>query len=164
MRRRLPSIGAVLIAGLALAGCTSNPKGKFECPYTGGVACMSMTDMYEATHNTDHVVGKGAPRAMNDAGRDGSGVQVQGDTLTFAERTPVASLPTQLPVRLPAKVMRIWIAPWVDAGGDLNLAGHVFTEIESRKWSVGERGVDTVPTFSPLQVGAAPVTEKTASD
>ena len=42
-----------------------------------------------------------------------------------------------IPVRTPATVMRIWIAPWIDKNDDLHLPSHLYTEVEPRKWSIG---------------------------
>lgn len=46
------------------------------------------------------------------------------------------------PFRVPAKVMRIFIAPWEDEQGDLHMGGYVFSEVEPRKWSVGATAVN----------------------
>ena len=40
-------------------------------------------------------------------------------------------------LRLPAQVMRVWIAPWEDSRGDLHAPGYLYTEIEPRRWSLG---------------------------
>ena len=42
-----------------------------------------------------------------------------------------------VPLRAPAQVMRVWIAPWEDSRGDLHAPGYVYTEIEPRRWSLG---------------------------
>ena len=34
-----------------------------------------------------------------------------------------------VPLREPALVMRVWVAPWEGANGDLNAPGYVYTEI-----------------------------------
>lgn len=44
-----------------------------------------------------------------------------------------------MPIRTPAKVMRIWVAPWEDSNGDLHMASLVYTEIQKRRWIVGEK-------------------------
>lgn len=45
------------------------------------------------------------------------------------------NLPTKpVPVRTPAQVMRIWVAPYVDTNGDLQAPGYLYTEIEPRRW------------------------------
>ena len=43
-----------------------------------------------------------------------------------------------LPILEPAKVMRIWIAPWEDSKKDLHWPSYLFTEIQPRKWSFGK--------------------------
>lgn len=45
-----------------------------------------------------------------------------------------------IPVRTPAQVMRVWIAPWEDAKGVLHVGGYHFVEIEARRWTVGGQG------------------------
>ena len=42
-----------------------------------------------------------------------------------------------VPLRVPAQVMRVWIAPWEDSRGDLHAPGYLYTEIEPRRWSLG---------------------------
>ena len=56
-------------------------------------------------------------------------------------------------LRLPAQVMRVWIAPWEDSRGDLHAPGYLYTEIEPRRWSLGapvEPDRDTL--IRPLQI------------
>jgi len=55
--------------------------------------------------------------------------------------------------RLPAKVMRIWIAPWEDSRGDLHAPGYLYTEIEPRRWTVGGPAeTERVTLIRPLQI------------
>lgn len=44
-----------------------------------------------------------------------------------------------IPVRTPAQVMRVWIAPWEDAKGVLHIGGYAFIEIHKRRWEIGEQ-------------------------
>ena len=48
--------------------------------------------------------------------------------------------------------MRIWIAPWEDADGDLNVSGYVYTELEPRRWMIGKPAPTLRPVMTPLQV------------
>lgn len=43
------------------------------------------------------------------------------------------------PVREPAQVMRIWIAPWIDKNDDLHYPSYLFTEIQPRRWTFGKQ-------------------------
>lgn len=53
------------------------------------------------------------------------------------QKTAQAKATPYIPVRTPATVMRIWIAPWIDKNDDLHLPSHLYTEVEPRKWSIG---------------------------
>jgi hypothetical protein len=56
------------------------------------------------------------------------------------------------PIRMPAQVMRVWIAPWEDSRGDLHAPGYLFTEIVPRRWSLGVPPTDTTAhLIRPLQ-------------
>lgn len=41
-------------------------------------------------------------------------------------------------LRSEAKVMRIWIAPWVDANDTLHMSKVIFTDMEKKKWTIAE--------------------------
>jgi len=59
----------------------------------------------------------------------------------------------KIPVRVPPKVIRIWIAPWEDADGDLHQPGYIFSEINDKRgrWAFGEKQVaGGVPLLTPV--------------
>lgn len=62
-------------------------------------------------------------------------------------------LPSEpVPVRTPAQIMRIWVAPFVDTNGDLVAPGFVYTEIEPRRWIYpGDETWGNQRMFAPLQ-------------
>jgi len=60
-------------------------------------------------------------------------VQYMGDEVIDNYVSP--ALPHHpVPIRTPAQVMRIWVAPYVDTMGDLIAPGFVYTEVEARRW------------------------------
>lgn len=58
------------------------------------------------------------------------------------------------PVRTAARVMRIWVAPYEDAKGDLHAPGFVYTEIEPRRWAYGAAFETDERLFEPLEATA----------
>lgn len=40
-------------------------------------------------------------------------------------------------IRTPAKVQRIWLAPWVDKEDNLHMSSLIYTEVEPKKWEIG---------------------------
>lgn len=141
---------------LIMGGCATSGKTDYECPATSGGACLSVTEIYARTNNADFV---DAPQTLTD-GDDNTDagdavpavpavtVEVVGGPLP----TPTIRDPT--PIREPARVMRIWVAPWEDKSGNLMVSGYVYTEVETRRWAIGGQSLDaaTNPSLHPLQV------------
>jgi hypothetical protein len=92
--------------------------------------------------------------------QDGSSVAATDPVEPDAQETtdvisdPVLPRPEgPVPIRLPAQVLRVWIAPWEDAHGDLHAPGYVYTEVVPRRWSLGEPAAATATQrITPLQV------------
>jgi hypothetical protein len=43
----------------------------------------------------------------------------------------------EIPILRPPKIARIWIAPWIDGNGDLYMESFIYTEIEGKRWVIG---------------------------
>jgi conjugal transfer pilus assembly protein TraV len=71
-------------------------------------------------------------------------------------RQPVPKIEDPTPIRTPAQVMRIWIAPWEDSDGDLMVSGYVYTELEPRRWMIGKSAPTVSPSLIPLQIEQRP--------
>lgn len=132
---RLPIL---LILCLAIAGCSWMGLGKseFSCPggSTDGVRCLSARQVYLATDHSDTVSPASGPISAETAlpGAPALLAPVQGSV-------PVPSINQPMPIRTQAAVMRIWMAPWEDDEGDLHADGYLYTEVEGRKWNLGNR-------------------------
>lgn len=161
MKKSLLKLGLAL-AVVSATGCTSILSvGSPEYGCSGlpeGVQCMSARDVYAAT-NDGHVPVPLNPQE-NDTKKDSKkGEQVSsGKTNEQKGRDIVVdtyvapNLPDKpVPIRTPAQVMRIWVAPWEDTNGDLITTGYVYTEIEPRRWVIGEPEMFKSPTLKPLQ-------------
>jgi len=58
------------------------------------------------------------------------------------------------PLRLPPRVIRIWVAPWEDSDGDLHQPSYIYSEISPRRgrWLFGEKEVITTqPILRPME-------------
>jgi hypothetical protein len=84
----------------------------------------------------------------------GEPVEPVADEAATVSTGPVLPRPEgPVPIRLPAQVLRVWIAPWEDAHGDLHAPGYVYTEVVPRRWSLGEPATATATQrITPLQV------------
>lgn len=145
-----------MLVVLLLEGCSStfNTAGtsEFSCPGVPGVMCKTPGQVYKMT---------------------------QGDTLdvTALEQktsklkaiSPAASTSfvsgssTPMPIREPAKIMRIWIAPWTDKNDDLHWPSFVYTEIQMRKWRFGNPDFKAMSPVIPYKNLSAPTGQPDAA-
>jgi len=145
------SVAAPLLGALALSGCASvfNTGGSSEygCPgMPSSVLCKTPAAIYKSTHldpaptEFDTPIGPGgAPlKATTAAAKSGAAASAPG---VFQPNPEILSGGAKAggprPIREPAHVLRIWIAPWVDKDDNLHLAQIQFTEIKPRTWTVG---------------------------
>lgn len=138
----------LLCSVIVLTACSSTGwKDDFSCPgMPSGVTCKSVTEVYKGTENADRMVTdeetqKGKPSASPVApvflpGKLASGRRMAQDALPILE---------------PARVMRIWVAPWIDDRKDLHFPGYVFTEVTPRRWSMGEASAIRGKPLIPMQ-------------
>lgn len=170
--RNIVRIVLVVFAVVVLSGCSAayNCKGVPE-----GVSCMSARDVYHATDYAESLERSTDESERYPRNYDGDGYRNRkaSGTPTPATRTPEPyaderavhgySAENPLPIRTPERVMEIWVAPWEDKDGSLHMASAIYTEIEKRRWTVGDSLVDTQAKLQPLEITTRKV-DQGASD
>ena len=156
------ALSVIVIGG---SGCAAVGSGQFSCPgRPEGVRCASAREVYELTQQADSVEAT-ADRALgNNPSRAAAARQAQGERAAAAAQPaqpraepppadggdmqvstgsgmPGAALFPQVdrptPVRTPAQVMRVWLAPWEDTRGVLHIGGYHYVEVVARRWTLG---------------------------
>lgn len=141
----LASFAAINLSGCATAFNTSG-SADYACPgMPMGVVCKTPAAVYKSTNaeipDTDFDTPIGAKSTV-EPGEDPYTRALQ----MSSSAAPAAKTSTMVvskdigprPVRVPAQVVRIWIAPWVDKQDNLHLAEVQFAEIKPRTWAVGK--------------------------
>ena len=138
----LNRIGVVMITTL-LSGCATpyGCKGMPDDP-----KCLSTTEAYQVTDNALPAPPKVSAAVKATVSSNMPNPQLQ----------PVPKIDDPTPIRTPAQVMRIWIAPWEDSDGDLMVSNYVFTELEPRRWMIGKSAPTLSPSLIPLQIEQRP--------
>lgn len=155
------TLATIALLSATLSGCASLGVGEKEyaCPgKPDGVSCVSTTDLYEMTDGDDYEQRlEAARRKPGDKDKKGRSEAKDARALLVAPRGPKPVVPEleagAVPIRTPARVMRIWVAPWETEKGDLHLAEQVYTEVEPRRWQVGLDRPDVKQSIRPLEVG-----------
>ncbi|UYM15921.1 TraV family lipoprotein [Endozoicomonas euniceicola] len=115
---------ALLLSGCALLGVG---EAEYACPEPGKGVCKSTRQVYRDTDlSTIEPITPPQPT-----------------TMTRAEPDLSVVTPESTPNRLPAQILRIWIAPWVDKQGNWHSGGVVMTDIYPREWQ------SAIPVYSP---------------
>lgn len=139
----LSLLSLVMLQGCATSyGCKGHPNDPI---------CKSAVESYKATEGsktlnptTSKEEAHSGPLASAPSGQKTSG--------GLTEIAPRIEDPTA--IRSAPKVMRIWIAPWEDADGDLQAPSYVFTELQPRRWVIGRPQEVSRPLLKPLQVAS----------
>ncbi|MFX4226363.1 MAG: type IV conjugative transfer system lipoprotein TraV [Porticoccaceae bacterium] len=162
-----PVLGRVVCGAVLtlLSGCGfTMGQPEFSCsglPEKG--ICMNAWDTYAATNDRDSLEGY-VPVNMEKTEQAGAKVTAsQGNSeqkVVTASASPVMTqkqVPVPLPpgittpVRSPAKVMRIWFAPYEDEGA-LIAPSYVFSEVQQRRWMLGLDEPSESKNITPLKV------------
>ncbi|WKJ92204.1 TraV family lipoprotein [Methylomonas montana] len=144
------SLSVLLIA--ITTGCATDYgcKGMPDEP-----SCLSTTQAYQVTNT-----------ALPEAPPENSQELESASTPALAPplQQPVPKIEDPTPIRTPSQVMRIWIAPWEDAEGDLMVSNYVYTELEPRRWMIGKAAPTASASLIPLQVEQRPAEKRSSVD
>ena len=124
MKRSSPAIA--IATALVLSGCAASLSGvggsdSYACKAPQGTTCTSVSGIYaNARHDASPPDTKAAPPQVHYGA-----VPLAHSSVT---RQPGASL------RSNPRVLRLWIAPWEDADGDLNEEAYVHVVVDPGRW------------------------------
>ena len=140
-----------LTALAVLSGCSSvlntAGSGEYSCPgMPNGVVCKTPLAVYKSTHLDSPITEFDLPIGasnLKDAPHGGNSVANASARMASIASGSLSKKDASgpRPVREPAMVARIWIAPWVDKQDNLHLAETQYTEIKPRTWTVGKSEV-----------------------
>lgn len=138
-----------LLATLFLSGCSIGAgQNDFNCSSgEGGAVCGSSRSIYELTDvelNTNQSVvvfedGEKKAYTVSELKQQGKPAAISEKNQTSAEYSSVPqtfSYDGEV-LRREAEVLRIWIAPFIDANDDLHLSKLVYTDITEKAWQIG---------------------------
>lgn len=135
-------IPAVLVA---VSGCSSvnglsDSKSSFGCKAPDGVACTSVSGVYANAE-------VGNLPALRHADRK---VSVSQSVASGQTTLPVAY--PGLPIRTQTRVLRVWVAPWVDEDSVMHDQSFMYVVIDPGKWLVeSSRKATVMKTLRRLQ-------------
>jgi len=136
-RAVIPRTSGALVLAVALTGCASGPK--YACAVPEGVSCQPVSTVYAASSTSTpahaHVRAPGESVAHDAVTQDAS----EPDAVAQAANVPgavVATVQPGEPILTAPRVLRVWIARWEDAGGDLHDETYLYLRIDDGRWTL----------------------------
>ncbi len=142
-------VAPLLLFALVLSGCASTMSGvggteRYACKAPEGALCTSVSGVYA---NSVH----GMPRpAKPPENRPGVVAPAIYGATSIAPGGPAAVSGTS--IRSNPRVLRLWIAPWEDADGDLHEEALVHVVVDTGRWLIEH----VRPASRPRVDGVAP--------
>lgn len=124
-----------LVVAMMLGGCAT---AKFSCSKPGSPGCKSVADVYRE--------GKAHARAREESPEGWPETIRPGDPLRSGER-----------------VLRVWVAPWVDADGDFHDQSYVYLVVDHGRWIV-ERERERIERIRPRVLPPEPKPKRSAPE
>lgn len=148
---------ATLAAAALMTGCALSGVGgtsEFQCKAPEGVPCQSVSGVHyneragnlpaqRAAHRSSAAPSQVRPTRAASVG-DGS------DPTPELPVYPLQGEPVLGAIRSDPVLIRIWIAPWEDADGDLNEESRVYLQIDAGRWLIEHNRARIRQTYTPL--------------
>jgi conjugal transfer pilus assembly protein TraV len=163
------SFVAVVIASAVMSGCASmagvGGTSEYSCKAPEGVKCDSVSGTYYNSVDNNlpsqRQGGRAAPPEAAPTRMDAlagkrsvASGYVTPALATSATGSGVALPPaayTSMPLRSPARVLRLWVKPWEDADGDLMDQVYVYVPVDNGRWLVDHRERQIRDAYAPIK-------------
>jgi len=127
---RTARVSAAALAA-ALSGCTSTLSGVggtdgYACKAPEGALCTSVSGVYANSQ-------QGRPLSPKPAENTSAKAPARSEPATRPSTRPVT---LSGPIRSGPRILRLWIAPWEDADGDLHEEAVVHVVVDPGRWLI----------------------------
>ena len=119
-------IGVLCICAILITGCGMK---KFDCPYTDGVSCKSLSEVNEMVDRGE----QGKKSCKNKSVKE----DFINDEQLALDRTLVVPMESREPQRIPEKIISIWLAPYESVDGTFHQQTFINTVVMPAHWVGG---------------------------
>lgn len=146
----------VLLA-VSLTGCSSlsglDGSSKFSCKAPDGVSCSSLSGVY-ANASQNNLPGLQVEKPKQDDKSKGEGNAESEEVRPAVAGTLDSNivgkpLNSGDPLYAPSKILRVWIAPWEDADGDLHDQSYVYIMADYGRWIIEHNRQRIIDQYRP---------------
>jgi conjugal transfer pilus assembly protein TraV len=161
-----PSSIAIAIACAFVSGCASmagvGGTSEYSCKAPEGVKCDSVSGTYYNSVENNLPSQRQSGRVTRQDEALAAKRSVASAIYTTSTLAPLSaatssgvSLPpaayTSMPLRSPARVLRLWVKPWEDADGDLMDQLYVYVPVDTGRWLVDHAQRQIRDAYAPIR-------------
>jgi len=139
-----------LLFALSVSACAGG-SSRYGCPAKSGHSCKSVSEVYaETTSGAENAsLPLRKPRENKKSARTKKkfpkGMRFHAEKDTRGDED-ASRAEDAMPVYIPPRVIRLWVAPWQDARGVFHSEKYIYVLAGRGKWSIGGK---TVPLGEP---------------
>lgn len=149
-----PTNFAVLAVAAALAsGCTTmagmGGTSEYSCKAPEGVKCDSVSGTYYNSVENNLPSQRHGSRTLQE--QTATRPEPLARARSIAAAAPSAAAYASMPLRSPARVLRLWVKPWEDADGDLMDQLYVYVPVDNGRWLVDHAQRQIRDAYAPVR-------------
>lgn len=151
------------LLSLILTGCTTfsglDGFSKFACKAPDGMSCTSVSGVYANNQATTPAT------VTNDQAWDaGTGKSMLPSRQHhYAATKTLHTMPSSgAPLLSPPRVLRIWIAPWMDQDGDLRDQAYLYVMWDRGDWNIQHSRKQILDKYAPVSL-RMPIAQRNAT-
>ena len=149
---------AILLLLPALSACANmaglDGKSEFACKAPDGVVCTSVSGVYANTLAgtlPDRREGNIHQSTTPDSTTESKPKSPSDPIKPYAAEPPASTAPSSgTPLLSPPRVLRLWLAPWVDEEGDLHDQAYLYVMWHRGEWQLGHTEAAIRKQFAPI--------------
>jgi conjugal transfer pilus assembly protein TraV len=152
---RVTTLAVICLSAAVLSGCATQMSAvggdsRYGCSAPTGAQCTSVSGVY-----ANALRGSTTPSAqawLEQPATNSPTTQERPQAAQQNTAEPQSDAPESKPepLRLPPRVLRLWVAPWEDGDGDLHEAATVHVLVDIGRWRI-----EHVRPSTPRDLGAA---------
>jgi conjugal transfer pilus assembly protein TraV len=154
MKRAILLLLPTLSACVNLAGLEG--KSEFACKAPDGVVCTSVSGVYANALAGALPSQQSQDQSQNPDQAKATREAVEGEPKPYAATVSVTSTPAPgTPLLSPPKMLRLWLAPRLDADGDLHDASYLYVMWHRGEWQIEHTRRQIQRQFTPVSAPIA---------
>lgn len=118
----------ILMLGFCVICLSACGVKKFDCPYNDGTSCKSLSEVNEMVNRGEH------GKKKNEKNKSKIKENFFNINQSHLEQSIILPIDPKEPIRVPEKIVRIWLAPYESNDGTFHQQTFINTVVMPAQW------------------------------